>query len=116
MPTATFIQDGYAVDYTPVSDVSAGDLVIAGNLLGIAKRDIPANTAGALAVRGVFEFTSEPLSNYGLGTAVYWNASELEASPDSDGGNRPLIGYAAAPSTASSSQKVRVLLRSAPTG
>ena len=116
MPTATFIQDGYAIDYTPVSDVFAGDLVFAGNLVGVAKRDIPANTAGALAVRGVFEFTSEPLVSYGLGAAVYWNASESEASPDSDGGNRPLIGYAATPSPALSSQKVRVLLRSTPTG
>jgi len=46
MATATFIHDGNAIDYTPGSDVSAGDVVVQGELVGVTKRDIPANTLG----------------------------------------------------------------------
>ncbi len=53
---ATFIHDGNALDYRPTTNVAAGDLVVLGrNLAGIARRDIPAGTLGALALTGVFE-------------------------------------------------------------
>ena len=56
MAKATFIQDGKSIDYTPGSAVSAGDVVVQGDLIGIAKLDIAADALGALAVKGVFDF------------------------------------------------------------
>ena len=53
---AEFVHEGNAIDYTPGADVSAGDVVVQGDLVGVAKRDISANTLGALAVAGVFDF------------------------------------------------------------
>lgn len=51
-----FIHDGNSLDYRPVNSVAAGDLVVLGkNLVGIARRDIPAGALGALALTGVFE-------------------------------------------------------------
>ena len=35
MATASFIHDGRSIDYTPGSDVSAGDVVVQGELVGI---------------------------------------------------------------------------------
>ncbi len=55
MPTAQFIHDGDAIDHVPASDVAAGDVVVRGDLVAIAKLDIPAGTLGALAVTGVFD-------------------------------------------------------------
>ena len=47
---AKYIQEGKNVDYTPGSAVTAGDVVVQGDLVGVAKLDIAANRQGALAV------------------------------------------------------------------
>ena len=74
MATATFIHDGNAIDYTPGSDVSAGDVVVQHELVGVTKRDIPANTLGALAVTGVFDFPKPPIA-FIAGEKAYWDDS-----------------------------------------
>ena len=55
MATATFVHDGKSIDYTPGADVSAGDVVVQNDLVGIAKLDIASGALGALAVTGVFD-------------------------------------------------------------
>ena len=55
MATAQFIHDGKSIDYTPGADVSAGDVVVQNDLIGIAKLDIASGALGALAVTGVFD-------------------------------------------------------------
>ncbi|MFI4860253.1 MAG: DUF2190 family protein [Phycisphaerales bacterium JB063] len=76
MPTATFIQDGDSLDYTPSgADVAAGDVVVLTDLIGIAKRPIPDGTPGSLAVTGVFELPKATGASTALpaGTRVVWN-------------------------------------------
>ena len=91
MPTR-FVHDGDSIDYTPGSAVTAGDVVVQGELVGVAKRDIPANALGSLAVTGVFDFPKAT----GAGTAiaaganVYWNAGTQVATTTSAGNK--LIG------------------------
>ena len=82
MATATFIQRGDAINYVPTSDVYAGDVVVQEDLIGIAKRDIPANTLGALAVTGVFDLPKATGSSAAIaaGAKVYWNADEEVAT------------------------------------
>lgn len=59
MATAYYVQEGRTYDYTPGSAVAEGDIVILGErIIGIAQSDIAANTKGALAVKGVFRFTT----------------------------------------------------------
>jgi len=53
---ARFVQDGISIDYTPHSAVTAGAVIVQEDLIGIAKIDIPANSLGALAIEGVFDF------------------------------------------------------------
>ena len=55
MATAKFIHDGNSIDYTPSADVAAGDVVVQGESVGIAKTAIAANLIGAIAVTGVFD-------------------------------------------------------------
>lgn len=52
---AIYKQRGDAVDYTPSSAVTGGDVVVLDGRIGIARQDIAADKAGSLAVRGVFE-------------------------------------------------------------
>jgi predicted RecA/RadA family phage recombinase len=73
MPQATFVQDGASIDYTPVADVAAGDVVVQGDLVAVAKLDIKANKLGALATGGVFDFAKSGGVAYTVGTILYWD-------------------------------------------
>lgn len=89
---AKFIHDGGSVDYTPAANVLAGDVVVQGELVGVAKRDIAAAALGALAITGVFDFPKAT----GAGTAItagancYWNAGAQQATTTATGNK--LIG------------------------
>ena len=53
---AIFRKEGQSLDYTPVSAVSAGDVIaLQNNFYGIAKLDIAANELGSLAVTGIYQ-------------------------------------------------------------
>ncbi|HQL75982.1 MAG TPA: DUF2190 family protein [Phycisphaerae bacterium] len=73
MAKARFIHDGNSIDYIPGADVTAGDVIVQGTLVGVAKLDIAANTLGALAVRGVFDVAKAAVA-FTPGAAVYWDA------------------------------------------
>ena len=94
MATATFIHDGNRIDYTPGSAVSAGDVVVQGELVGVAKLPIAANALGALAVTGVFDFPKATGEGTAItaGANVYWDAGDTEAKEDDESGANKLIG------------------------
>ena len=87
MATAKFIHDGNSIDYTPGSNVAAGDVVPQGDLVGIAKRDIVANALGALAVTGVFDVPKATGAGSAIaaGAKVYWNATAKQATTTATG-------------------------------
>ncbi|NLF33067.1 MAG: DUF2190 family protein [Planctomycetes bacterium] len=71
---ARFIHDGLSIDYTPATDVAAGDVIELGEWIGIAKLDIAAGTLGALAVAGgVFDVqhAADAIEAHAL---VHWDA------------------------------------------
>jgi len=86
MAIARFIQEGKSIDYTPQADVTAGDVVVIGDLVAVAKIDIAAGQLGALAIEGVFEVPKEAAAAdkaIAFGTKVYWNETDkrVETSP-----------------------------------
>lgn len=89
---ATFVHDGKYVDHTPASAVSAGQVVVQADLVGVAVRDIPANTLGALATEGVFSFPKATGASTAIavGATVYW-ASGTQLATATATGNK-LIG------------------------
>ena len=94
MATAIFVHDGNAIDYTPGSDVAAGDVVVQEELIGVAKRPIAANALGALAVTGVFDFpkTTGVGEAIAAGAKVYWDVADQVAKTDDETGANKLIG------------------------
>jgi len=94
MATAQFVHDGNSIDYTPGSAVTAGDVVVQGELVGVAKLDIEANALGALAVTGVFDFPKATGAGSAIaaGANVYWDVADTEAREDSESGSNKLIG------------------------
>lgn len=111
MATAQFIQDGSYIDYTPGSAVAAGDVVVQGDLIGIAKGDIAANKPGALAVEGVYDVpkATGASTTISAGVNVYWDVAEQVAKTDSETGANKLLGKTVA-AAGDSAATVRVRL------
>lgn len=74
---ATYKKAGLVVDYTPSVAVSSGDVVVQGQLFGVATQDIAADELGALTVSGVVSIAKATTSGSALtaGAKVYWDAS-----------------------------------------
>lgn len=70
---ARFVQEGDSIDYTPVAAVAAGQVVVVGSHIGIAKTPIAAGVLGALGVRGLFDVVKAN-GAITLGSALYWDA------------------------------------------
>ena len=70
---ARFIQAGGSIDYTPVSAVIAGQVVVQGSMIGVTKVPIEAGALGALAVKGIFDVVKAN-EQQALGAALYWDA------------------------------------------
>lgn len=99
-----YVQDGENIDYTPVSAVSVGDVVVLGTIPLIAPRDIAAGALGALATEGVFDVV-KVTGAITAGDAIYWNATG-----DPVGGT---AGTGAATGTAGSNNLMGVAVASA---
>ena len=94
MATAQFVHDGKSIDYTPSTDVTAGDVVVQEDLVGVAKLDIASGALGALAVDGVFDFPKATGGGSAIaaGALVYWDVADSEAKTDDESGANKLIG------------------------
>jgi len=94
MATAQFVHDGKSIDYTPSADVTAGDVVVQEDLVGVAKLDIAADALGALAIDGVFDFPKATGGGSAIaaGALVYWDVADSEAKTDDESGANKLIG------------------------
>ena len=92
MAQATFVHDGSAVDYTPGSAVAAGDVIVQGELVGVARTPIAANALGSLAVDGVFDFAKATGGGTAItaGANVYWDDTNNVATTTAAGNK--LIG------------------------
>lgn len=92
--TVKYIQAGDTVDYTPGANVAAGDVVVQGELVGVAKLDIKTGNLGSLAVTGVFDFPKATGVGTAIaaGTRVYWDVAEQVAKADSESGANKEIG------------------------
>ena len=108
---AIFKQTGDSIDYAPAADVASGDVVVQGELVGVAKLDIKANNLGALAVAGVFDF---PKATGGgtfiaAGVKAYWDEVAKVATVDAAGGANKYIGKTVAEaSDAATSVRIRL--------
>ena len=89
---AEYFQVGNIIDYTPGADVAAGEVVVQGELVGVARQVILANALGALAISGVFKFAKDNATAFAVGVLVYWDVADNEATEDADTGTNKLIG------------------------
>lgn len=77
-PTTYIWQSGQrSIDYTPVSAVAAGDVVVQGTMVGVAENDIAAGKLGSLQIDAVIKApkTAGTSTAIHAGDIVYWDAS-----------------------------------------
>lgn len=72
MAKAAFSRKADTIDYTATATLAAGDVVVAGSIVGVAKTGITINTSGALLISGVFRGVKDA-SVFAVGDRVYWN-------------------------------------------
>jgi predicted RecA/RadA family phage recombinase len=98
MATATYIQEGDAIDYTPTADLKAGGVIVQNELIGVAKRALPANRLGSLSVAGVFDFPKATGTDTAIdaGLDVFWDEAQRLGTTDSGSGANKKIGRSVA--------------------
>ena len=89
-----FIHDGKTIDYTPVSDVAAGEVVKLEALFGVAPLPIPAGKIGSLQVDGSFDIEKAG-GAINPGNNLFWDDTNKEVTTDVDNGNNEFIGFGA---------------------
>lgn len=111
---AVYVQLGQAIGYRPEAPISAGDVVVLGTRVLVAKTDIAAGALGSLATSGVFDVT-KAAGAISAGAAVYWNPAAMPIAGGGPGAAVPTaddnisMGYAVAAAEAEATS-VRVLL------
>lgn len=78
MATATYINQGYNIDYTPGTAKSQGDIIVLGDTIGVVATALAANEKGSLRMKGLFSFPKLSASgtNWAAGTGVYWDNTD----------------------------------------
>ncbi len=72
----TYVQDGKVIDWTNGgSAVSAGDVVVIGNILGVALVDIAGGATGAVQIEGVFDCPKVSGAVIAAGESLTWDVS-----------------------------------------
>ena len=94
--SARFIHEGKSIDYTPGSAVTAGDVVVQGDLIGVAPRSIVSGALGALQVAGIFDFPKDTGSGTDIdaGAKLWWNATDGQVEKVVGDPARPYLGKA----------------------
>jgi len=80
-------ETGPVIDYVPGSAVSAGQVVVVGDIVGVAKLDIAASVLGQLHLGGVYDFPKSTAGGSAIaaGKTVYWDAGNSVATETSTG-------------------------------
>ena len=104
---ARYVQRGESIDYTPTTDVAAGDIIQQGKLVGVAKLDIKANELGAIALCGVYELTVKSGDTIAVGDTVYFDKTAGTITKTGAAGLVP-FGYAVTAGTGGGLCNVRL--------
>lgn len=87
-----FIQPGRIIPVTAPATVKSGDLVLVGNLFGVASTDAASGTPVELCTEGVFMLPKVAAQAWTLGAAIYWDSAAAKATATV--GSNTLIGHA----------------------
>lgn len=85
-----YVQKGNALDVIASSAYSSGEIVIEGNLVGVAVADIASGETGSISARGVYQFEKESAASLAQGDIAYYDASSKKLDATT---SNPAVGY-----------------------
>jgi predicted RecA/RadA family phage recombinase len=88
-----FVQDGNVVTVTSPGGVESGDVVVIGNLVGVAACDADTNDDIELALHGVFTLAKNGAA-IEAGDKLYWDAAAKECIAQQSTLLEPYVGTA----------------------
>jgi predicted RecA/RadA family phage recombinase len=88
-----FVQNGDNIDVIASAAYTSGQLVIEGNLVGVAVADIASGATGSIATKGVYAFQKEAAATLVQGDIAYYDTTtkKLDAT-----NTNPAVGYVVA--------------------
>lgn len=101
-----FHSEGVTLSILAPATLSSGDVIVAGELKGIAATDADSSDLVAVTVEGVFQLPKLSTAAFDLGEAVFWDVADGQCNEDN---TNPVLGYAVA-AAANSSATVLVEL------
>lgn len=88
-----FIGAGNTIQHTPGSAVTAGDVILIGDKICVAKNNIAVGDVGELDTNGEFEWPIDGATAFAQGVKIFWDVADQEATEAEDTGTNKLIGY-----------------------
>jgi predicted RecA/RadA family phage recombinase len=82
MAKAIYFQRGESVDYRPITDTAAGEIIVQGKLVGVTRLDIRAGELGSVAVTGVFKVAKKATDVINAGAEVFFDGSVATGTSD----------------------------------
>jgi len=82
---ATTVSGSGAIDYTPGSAVTAGNVVVLGSIVAVSVTDIAANEKGSLAISGLFR-VPKITGAITVGSKIYWDPAGTPVTGDAASG------------------------------
>lgn len=88
-----YVQNGKQLDVIASAAYTSGQLVIEGNLVGVAVADIASGATGSISTEGVYAFQKEAAATLVQGDIAYYDAAtkKLDAT-----NTNPAVGYVVA--------------------
>jgi predicted RecA/RadA family phage recombinase len=91
---ASYVYKGDRIDYknTGAAAIAYGDVVVAGDLVGVALNNIAVNDTGVILTEGVFEIAAKATDTFAVGAKVYYDTTNKQVTSTTT--DMTLIGYA----------------------
>jgi predicted RecA/RadA family phage recombinase len=93
MATAVIKSDGDRIDYTPLTDVVAGQIILLNGKLFLASEAIASGVKGALAAAYVALFPKSASEAVAVGDTIYWDDVAAQICTDADDGGSPAVAH-----------------------
>lgn len=75
-----YIQDGNTIRFTAKKAVKSGDVVVVGEMVGVAITDVENTSQGVLSTTGVFTVKAKQADDIKQGVVLYWDDGAGEAT------------------------------------
>lgn len=108
MAEATYVRNStQTIDYVAGATIAAGQVVIAGSLVGVAHEPIANGDTGSLSIDGEYDFAKTATVTFAVGDPLYFDES---ANTVGTTNTDALIGYCTRATTSGSDAVVRGVL------